>query len=126
MTLFFDRNTGRRVPRALQLLGLDVQWHDQCGFGPTTPDEQWLSYVGQKKWVVITHDRRFVYNQSEIQAVKDYQVACVVLSGGSVDRWGKVRMLARSWDLIQRIINSESPPYIWRRLPNGQWRRLYP
>ena len=126
MTIFFDRNVGRRLPEALRLLGLDVAWHDERGFGPKTPDEEWLLQAGANQWTVVTHDARFIHNESEKRALVEARVRCFVLSGGSADRWSKVRALAYSWDRIQEIQATQAPPFIWRRSPNGRWSRVYP
>ena len=125
MTLFFDRNVGRKFPQALRLLGLDVVWHDER-FGPTTSDEDWLLEAGRNDWVVITHDSNFVNNEAERRAVIDAQVRCLVMSGGSARLWDKARAIATSWGRIGQIIATEHPPYIWRRRPSGRWVRLYP
>ncbi len=47
MKLFFDRNIGKNLPRALSRLGLDVEWHDKH-FQQNTSDEEWLNQVGKR------------------------------------------------------------------------------
>ena len=47
MILFFDRNVGTVVPKALKALNLPipVEYHDDL-FPINTPDDQWLAQVG--------------------------------------------------------------------------------
>ncbi len=125
MRLFFDRNIGKTVPRALSRLGLDVEWHDSC-FSQNTPDEEWLQKVGDKGCIVITHHRNFAQNKNELQAVIDAQVRCFVLPGSNLDRWHKAMALAYSWDKIRSEASSPAP-FIWKRSSiKGRWSRVYP
>ncbi len=61
LTLFFDRNLGVRVPKALRTARppVAIKDHQQVGFAIDAPDDEWLAKVGTKDWVVITHDRKF-------------------------------------------------------------------
>jgi len=40
--------------------GLDVEIHDDH-FAPDAKDEEWLSAVGRKQWIVVTRDERIRY-----------------------------------------------------------------
>ena len=126
MTFFFDRNVGSKLPTALRLLGLDVAWHDEQGFTPATSDEEWLREAGLHAWTVVTHDTRLVRNLNEREALVAAGVGCFVISGGSADRWSKVRARAAAWPRILSIVANEPIPYVWRHLPSGRWIRDYP
>ena len=125
MTLFFDRNVGVRLPRALHRLGMDVTWHDEH-FAPTTSDEEWLTEAGRRGWIVITHDTKIAVNQSERRAVIDAGVQCFVLDSGSARPWVKALTLGAAWAKITAVLNKEPPPFIWQRRPARGWIRLYP
>lgn len=112
------------MPEALSLLGLAVEWHDRH-FRPNTQDDVWLRDIGQKGWIVVTHDSHFLHNQGERQAFIDHRVACFLLSGGQADRWSKVRILAAAWEKIERILTTQQPPYVWRVFAKGRVRQLY-
>ena len=125
MILFFDRNTGSRLPRALNLLGVPVEYHAKH-FRHDTPDDVWLPKAGQEQWTVVTHDRNFIFNESEMRAIADHRVGCLVFAGGGNERWTKVRLLARAWDRIMTLVSSETPPYIWAVDGRARLRRLFP
>lgn len=47
--------------------GLDVEIHDDH-FVPDAKDEEWLSAVGRKQWIVVTRDERIRYRGAAKQS----------------------------------------------------------
>jgi hypothetical protein len=126
MTLFFDRNVGRAVPKALELLRLSVEYHDRH-FGPRTKDDHWLAAIGDKGWVAVTCDERLRYNQSHLRALIGHKVGCFLICGaGSRPRWHMVRILAANWDEIEEICATEVAPYLYRLYLGRRPVRDYP
>ena len=77
---FTDRDLGKTVPRVLRQAGLAVERHDDH-FDDTTFDEEWLSEVGKRGWVVLTHNRRIRYNSRETAALMEAGVRAFFLIG---------------------------------------------
>lgn len=125
MTYFFDRNIGRKIPRALALLDLDVVAHDD-EFEPETPDDAWLAVVGARGWVVITQDGKIRKRRNELQAIIDHAVACFVLHTAGRTKAETARVFLDALSHIEDIVASERPPYVYRVDQRGNVQRFYP
>ena len=77
---FTDRDLGKQFPAILADAGLRVERHADH-FAPNCPDEEWLESVGQREWVVVTHDSRIRYKPNEMAAVVRHRVALLVVVG---------------------------------------------
>ncbi len=122
---FFDRNFGHRLPKALRLLGLRVEYHDEH-FGPTTPDDAWLAEAGARGWTMIQHDRDAQRRGVEREAVLQHAVGCFIVGASSARSWDKARLLVRVWDRIDDIARTQPRPFVFRILGNGEVRQIYP
>ncbi len=80
VVFFTDRDLGKRFPEILAAAGLAVERHDDL-FAPTTTDEEWLQYVGERGRVAITHNARIRYMPNELEAVVRHRVALLVVVG---------------------------------------------
>lgn len=123
MTLFFDRNVGTAVPRALRLLGLSVEHHDDH-FEPKTQDDQWMAAVGQVGWTVIGHDRKFHEIDVELQAIHHHRLGVFYLWGANAKKWDKMRLFAKVYDKITAVIRSEPRPFIYRVYKSGAFKKI--
>jgi hypothetical protein len=111
--LFFDRSLGRALPDALALLRLPIKKHDDY-FGELTKDEEWLNDVGQWRWTAVTCDD-LTKNQMALAAIEDHAVGCFILcETGSQPRWHAARVIARNWDLMERLMAEEPRPFLYR------------
>ena len=63
VVFFTDRDLGKDFPRILREADLTVERHDDH-FRSDTPDEEWLTEVGRRGWIAITHDKRIRYNRT--------------------------------------------------------------
>lgn len=77
---FTDRDLGLQFPKILQDAGLVVERH-RDHFPPDASDEQWLAFVGEKRWVALTHNSRIRYTPNEKRAVISHGVRLLVLIG---------------------------------------------
>lgn len=123
MTFFFDRNVGKRVPQALRMLGLAVEWHDNH-FPQNCQDDQWMPRVAENGWTVVGHDHQFHVRKPELWAIRQYGLGCFYLWGAQMPRWDKVRLFARAYDKIVRVMNTERPPFVYRVDRRGVLRRI--
>lgn len=77
---FTDRDLGLKFPDTLRAVGLDVQLH-RDHFSPTTPDDEWLAIVSDRRWVAVTHDARIRYKPNELAAVVRHRARVLVMVG---------------------------------------------
>ena len=79
---FTDRDLGTRFPDILRSAGLFVERH-RDHFPPDARDEDWLSAIGARGWVALTHDRRIRYKPNELAAVIRHRVSLLVIVGAA-------------------------------------------
>lgn len=84
---FFDRDLGIALPKALDVLKLPtrVEYH-QNHFRMDAPDDSWMTTVGTRGWSIVGHDSRHHLRQSELSAVKQYNLGCFYLWGAEALR----------------------------------------
>jgi hypothetical protein len=123
LTLYFDRNIGRAVPEALKTLRLTVEHHGDH-FSHAERDDIWLRVVGQRGWVVFTHDRRLHTRDVELAAIMQWNVACFYLWGAESSRWEKMRCFARAYDSVIAVCKSSTRPFVYRIDGNGTLRQI--
>lgn len=118
LTFFFDRCTGSAVPKLLQQTRapFEVQYHDdkKHGFAQDLEDDQWLATVSKKKWIVVSHDKRFHTDSIAMEAVQQHAGRVFYLDGGSNVKWGKLRRFAATYKRIEAICQVEKAPFIYR------------
>jgi hypothetical protein len=79
MRFFFDNNLGKQLSEGLKAFGEDT-CHLQDHFNPDTSDDEWLKFIGEKGWFLISVDKRIRRRPIERQALIDYQVGAFFLS----------------------------------------------
>ena len=57
------------VAEALRDAGMQVMTHGEI-FAPDAPDQDWLSFAGEREYIVLTKDRRIRRKPLEIEAIK--------------------------------------------------------
>ena len=127
-TFFFDRCFGQRLPQLVNSASppFAVEWHDSrtSGFAQNTTDDEWLSVVGSRGWVVLSHDKRFHGESAALEAVRQHNIACFYLGGGSVPVWFKFVIFARAYKSMMSRIQHEKAPYIFKVGDNGHIYRV--
>ena len=123
--LFFDKNTGTGIPKALRELKppFKVEYHERH-FKKDEDDDRWLPVVGAKKWIVIGHDRKFHENQNELDAIKKYKIGCFYLWGAEATKWEKVKLFFKACDNIMLTAMSTKRPFIYSVKKNGNLKRV--
>jgi len=101
----------------------EVEFH-QKHFAPEEEDDKWLPQVGTKNWIVIGHDKKFHKNQSELDAIKKYNIGCFYLWGANDKRWEKARLFFRAYKQIEQKVNNTPRPFIFVVYKNGNIRRI--
>jgi hypothetical protein len=117
-TIFFDRTFGYHLPEIFRLAGKSVE-HHQKHFQDIALDEDWLQFVGERGWFVLTHDKHIRSNESERRALVDHRVGCFALSSGNLKLWDQVGVLYRAWPKMEFVMAMESRPFIFIIRPNA-------
>lgn len=91
--------------------GVEVHVHDDL-FAPGTTDEEWLSEVGRRRWIVLTKDRRIRYRTPERLAVQRARVAMFVLTAGDCQGKEMAVIFAKALPKITRFLSRNPPPFI--------------
>jgi hypothetical protein len=67
-----------------------VESHYKPKLRDDTPDDEWLSLVGENGWTVISHDCRFHKESPALEAIKQFKIKCFYLWGAQVPVWTRL------------------------------------
>ena len=113
MTFFFDNNIGDFMVHGLRGFGEDV-CHLTEHFPAETPDQTWLTFIGQKGMFLVTRDKRIRRRPRELDALKRHKVGAFFLVGKAMGRWAQVEQIVRAWPKIKDAAASTTPPFAFR------------
>jgi hypothetical protein len=122
VTFYFDRSAGRAFPDALNILRLPVE-HQSYHFAADTKDDVWLSKVGERKWYVLSYDRKFLRYAAEKAAIKQFSIGCFILWGAQATRWEKMQCFVRGYDRMMRVIETKERPFMYSMDRRGNLRK---
>lgn len=124
-TFFVERSLGGRVvPSALRLAGVEVEIHNDH-FAQDSKDEEWLSEVGRRGWVVLTKDQRIRYRPTELNALMKARVRAFVLTAGELQGREMAEIFLRALPSISRCLGKTPPPFIARVTRGGDVSVLF-
>lgn len=111
-TFFLDRSLGKNiVAEALRTAGVRVEVHDDH-FSADAKDEDWLTIVGGRGWIVLTKDRRFQNRLLEITAIARSNTRVFKLTAGSVQGQEMAAIFVSTIRKVTRIAIGNSAPFI--------------
>jgi hypothetical protein len=126
--LFFDRNVGTAIPKALAEYlkppGITIEYH-QKHFDMASPDDVWLPIVGSWGWVVIGQDHNYHNRSPELAALKAHNIGAFYLWGADATKWEAMQCFAKGYDNILRKATVTAPPYIFRVEKHGGLNEIY-
>ena len=126
MILFFDRDMGTSLPRALRLLRFERQFHEfhyhQELFPMDSQDDTWMPQVGQWGWTIVGHDSSHHIMPNELSAIKQYNIGCFYLWGSEHKRWEKMQCFAKAYDRIVEAEATTNKPFIFKVTRTGLLR----
>jgi predicted nuclease of predicted toxin-antitoxin system len=118
--LFLDRNLGKQIiADALRQAGADVRVHDDH-FSPNARDEEWLSEVGRRQWVVLTKDTRIRHREIERIALMSARVRAFVLTAKNLQGPEMANIFVTALPAIQRFATKHTPPFIAKITRSGK------
>jgi PIN domain-containing protein len=77
-----------------------------------TPDQDWLPMVGQKKWALLTADKRIRYNILEKKALAECGVKEFVFASGNLSGEEMAVALERALPKMVRMAGRTEPPFV--------------
>lgn len=102
----------------MKAFGENVE-HLQEHFPQDAPDTQWLEYIGNEDFFLITRDDRIRRNPAELKAFRDNNVGAFFLGGKQLSRWELVQQLVRNWPRILELAQDTRKPFAFRIPPKG-------
>jgi predicted nuclease of predicted toxin-antitoxin system len=124
--VFLDRSLGKQViATALRTAGFQVEFHDDH-FSADAKDEQWLTEVGRKSWVVLTKDKKIKYRVVELAAVVAANAKVFTLTAGSVQGSEMAAIFIKAMPKIEAYVEANAPPFIVRISKAGLLSTVYP
>lgn len=112
VVFFLDRCTNsRRLVTALTAMGAVVEVHSDH-FVHDIPDAEWLPVVGERGWVVLTHDKRIRYRRIERDALLAAGIRAFVLTVGHLSIAAATAIWESQLRKIERLAVSTPAPFI--------------
>jgi PIN like domain len=128
LTFYFDICFGRRFPEIILRARppFYVEWHGSRNnkFKQDTPDDKWLAVVGEKGWVVFSHDRRFHEESASAAAIKHHNIGCFYMAGATYDNWTKLELFMRAHRRIIDLATATKRPYVFQLTALNHLERL--
>ena len=122
---FLDRSLGKkRIATALRQAGASLHIHDDH-FPPDAKDEDWLTKVGQRGWIVLTKDHRIRYRQVERLALMRAGVAAFILTSGDLQGEEMAQIFVKALPRITRFLQKHRKPFIAKITKDGSVSMLF-
>jgi hypothetical protein len=102
----------------------EVKSHYSEGFADQTPDDIWLNIVGQKGWIVCSHDAKWQSESAALKAIQQHKIGCFYLHGASSIGFFKLKSLAHNYDKIKRVCDNERRPFIYRVTVGNRLKKI--
>jgi hypothetical protein len=109
-TFFTDRDLGTSFPAILREAGILVERHTDH-FAHNEKDEVWLTEVGRRGWVGLTHNLRIRYQPNERDAVIRARLRLLVIIGKAAHR-DLAASFVNTIGRIEAFLEHHEPPLI--------------
>jgi predicted nuclease of predicted toxin-antitoxin system len=119
MRFFLDNNLSVKLARGLATLSDDEVIHLRDKFPPDSPDTEWLRFIGENGYLLVSRDRKIRFHPAERRALIQYRVGAFFLSGKDLDSWDLVEQVVRNWRRMKEYAEEQSKPFIYNIPPNG-------
>jgi hypothetical protein len=144
LIFYFDRNAGKRLPQALNLLKLPgvkkvIHHHSEKRelglstterraqlFHPETRDDEWLEFAGKEGWIVFSQDSKFHRPgyEHECLAIKQFKVGCFYLWGGQATTAEKALVFLKAHQKIIAAARTTPKPFLYKITKSGSLKRI--
>jgi len=97
----------------LRQSGVKVEIHDQH-FPQNALDEDWLTEVGRRGWIVLTKDDRIRYRPAELEAYRRNKVRVFIFGSGEMKAQEMADAFVRALPKISRLVRNKPAPFFAR------------
>ncbi len=98
---FVDANLGINLVNGLRILGYSNIEHVHDTFKEGVIDEEWLEYVGEKGYILITKDKGIRKNPKEKTALLKYNIVAFFLGGSQMGIRETSKQLITAWNKME-------------------------
>ena len=121
---FLDQCLGNKVvAEALRDAGYDVQLLGEH-FPPNTPDDQWLSIVGSRQWILIGKDKRIRRRPNELAALIQGNVRSFTLTAGNMRGKDMANAVMKALPAMEQFVRDFQPPFVATITATGKVKML--
>lgn len=114
LRFFCDRDLGAKIfPGKLAESGVDVVSYSEIYEVEDTPDQEWISNIGERGWVALSHDKRIRRKRLERKAVYDYSCRLFIFFG-DVPTAELADWFVCAYSDVLRFVDDHDPPFIAR------------
>lgn len=92
---------------------MKVEIHDQH-FPQNALDEDWLTEVGRRGWIVLTKDDRIRYRPAELEAYRRNKVRVFIFGSGEMKAQEMADAFVRALPKISRLVRNKPAPFFAR------------
>ncbi len=111
--LYLDENLDNCQPIIEALIANGVQYRrHRDSFARATPDEDWLPFVAERGWIVLTKDKRNRYNDIERDAVRRHRVREFYFGSGNFNGVEMAQALLAAVSQIRELIRTYNAPLV--------------
>ncbi len=125
MTFFLDNNLSPNLATGMKAFGEDVIHLQDC-FPEDVQDTEWLKFIGEKNYFLITHDDNIRHNPLELESLRKYKIGAFFVGVKNRKRWELVQQLVRNWPRIKEYAAIKRKPFAYRIPPSGTKFVKYP
>jgi hypothetical protein len=109
---FVDRSSGKYgLVHGLQNLGLNIERHDDH-FTETTIDVEWISYCGEKQWIIVSSDKNIKKNILEKQAILSAKVAAFFFTSAAITSEQQIEAFSKALKRVSNFVLNQKRPFI--------------
>lgn len=121
MKFFFDNNISRNMAHAMELLDVGCRvLHLQDQFEEGTKDEDWLPFVGNNGYILVTRDKKITKRRAELEAYKRHKVGAFILTGKKLSIWAQVKQLILAWEKMKILAEKTPRPFAFQIRSKGK------
>lgn len=118
MRLLCDEDIGTGVPAALYAVGYDAFSMRHASLPRLDPE--WLPIAGRNRWLVLSANKRMLWNTGEVEAIRKNNVGIVFLTSGEEHPARVLMALIRRWSDLERLDANETRPFVRFLPPRGR------
>ena len=118
MRFFIDNNLSPKLAKGMHEFGEDVQ-HLKDHFPDDAEDVNWLEYIGQNRFLLITRDLRIRWNPAELEALRKHKIGAFFLSGKNLTYCKIIQQVVRNWPRMKEYANKTKRPFAYKIPPRG-------